>query len=80
MSELVEASADYNTESVDYFRLMLALRERLTGSFQVCLAIVVYAGVGEWEAVALPEWLFSVVSGGEDGAGDWGDWRASARA
>jgi hypothetical protein len=58
VSELVTQSADYNTESVDYFRLMLALRERLRDRFKFAWRLLFTPSVGEWEAVALPGWLF----------------------
>jgi len=58
VSELVAKSTDYNTESVDYFRLMLALRERLGDRFKFAWRLLITPSVGEWEAVELPEWLF----------------------
>jgi hypothetical protein len=60
VSELVAKSTDYDTESVDYFRLMLALRERLGDRFKFAWRLLCTPSVGEWEAVELPEWLFSL--------------------
>src|SRR5678815_4772919 len=58
VSGFVAQSADYDTESVDYFRLMLALRERLGDRFKFAWRLLITPSVGEWEAVELPEWLF----------------------
>jgi hypothetical protein len=56
VSKIVVQSADYNAESVEYFQLMLALRERHRHKFAWRLLFT--PSVGEWDAIALPEWLF----------------------
>jgi hypothetical protein len=58
VSELVAKSTDYDTESVDYFRLMLALRERRGDRFKFALRLLFTPSVGEWDAVELSEGLF----------------------
>jgi Uncharacterised nucleotidyltransferase len=58
LSRLVARSEGYNTESVEYFRLMLALRERLVDRFKFGWRLLFTPSVGEWETVALPGWLF----------------------
>ena len=58
VSELVAKSTDYDTESVDYFRLMLALRERPGDCFKFAWRLLFTPSVGEWDAVKLPQWLF----------------------
>jgi hypothetical protein len=58
VSRIVARSEHYNTESIEYFRLMLALRERLVDRFKFVWRLLFTPSVGEWEAVELPDLLF----------------------
>jgi Uncharacterised nucleotidyltransferase len=54
------ASAEYNAESVAYFRLMLRLRENRRDRARFLSRLILTPGPGEWAAVRLPEPLFPV--------------------
>jgi hypothetical protein len=56
--EIVVQREEYNRESLEYFRLMLSLRERLRDCFRFAWRLLFTPSVGEWEAVELPGFLF----------------------
>jgi hypothetical protein len=49
---------EYSTESLEYFRLMLRLRERVSDQFRFALRLIFTPGMGEWELLRLPASLF----------------------
>jgi len=53
-------SEEYNTESLDYFRLMLRLRERWSDRARFALRLLFTPSVGEWSVVRLPGPLFPI--------------------
>jgi hypothetical protein len=55
---LVVADEEFNPESMAYFRLMTALRERRLDQFSFCWRLLFTPGAGEWAAVRLPGALF----------------------
>jgi hypothetical protein len=54
----ITAEAAYDVESVDYFRLMLRLRERLSDRIRFVSRLALTPGPKEWAAVRLPGPLF----------------------
>ncbi len=54
----IPESEEYNTESSDYFRLMLLLRERWSDRLRFALRLLFTPSVGEWSVVRLPACLF----------------------
>jgi len=52
------SSEECNTESLDYFRLMLRLRERRSDRARFALRLLFTPSVGEWSVVRLPGPLF----------------------
>ena len=58
VTRIVARGTDYETESLEYFRLMLALRERASDRWRFGWRLLSMPSVGEWEAVALPGPLF----------------------
>jgi len=58
VTRIVARGTDYETESLEYFRLMLALRERASDRWRFGWRLLSTPSVGEWEAVALPGALF----------------------
>ena len=54
---LVEG-ADYNTESIPYFRLMIGVRERWQDRLRFLWRLILTPSVGEWSAIQLPVPLF----------------------
>ena len=54
---LAEA-ADYNTESVPYFKLMIRIRERWQDRVKFLWRLIFTPSVGEWSAIRLPAQLF----------------------
>lgn len=54
----IAGPAEYNPESVAYFRLMLRLRENWRDRLQFLSRLILTPGPGEWAAVRLPEPLF----------------------
>jgi hypothetical protein len=50
--------AEYDVESLSYFRLMLRLRERWRDRLRLLWRLAWTPGPGEWEAVRLPDGLF----------------------
>lgn len=57
---LFASNTIYNFESLDYFRLMMRLRERASDRFQFVQRLLFTPGPGEWQAVQLPASLFSL--------------------
>jgi len=55
---MLQAPGEYDVESVPYFRLMAALRERRRDRVRFFWRLAVTPGVGEWSAVQLPAPLF----------------------
>ena len=58
VTRIVARGTDYETESLEYFRLMLALRERASDRFRFGWRLLSTPSVGEWEAVTFPGTLF----------------------
>ena len=58
VTRIVARGTDYETESLEYFRLMLALRERASDRWRFGWRLLSTPSVGEWEAVTLPGALF----------------------
>jgi hypothetical protein len=54
----IPESEAYSTESLDYFRLMIALRERLSDRLRFGARLTFTPSVGEWDVVKLPGPLF----------------------
>ena len=54
----IVSEAVYNSESVDYFRLMMRLRERRIDQWRFMQRLILTPGPGEWNAVHLPRPLF----------------------
>jgi hypothetical protein len=54
----IAASASYDVESIDYFRLMLWLRERQSDRARFLTRLILTPGPSEWAAVRLPSSLF----------------------
>jgi hypothetical protein len=50
--------AEYEVESISYFRLMLRLRERWRDRLRFLWRLASTPGPGEWSAVRLPDRLF----------------------
>lgn len=61
--QVLISSADYSTQSIDYFVLMVRLRERFQDRFRFLLRLIVTPSVGEWSTVRLPAWLFPLYRG-----------------
>jgi predicted nucleotidyltransferase len=55
---LMVADEEFNPESMAYFRLMMALRERRRDQFSFWWRLLSTPGAGEWSAVRLPGPLF----------------------
>jgi hypothetical protein len=53
-------SEQHNPESLDYFRLMLRLRERATDKLRFAFRLLFTPGVGEWSVVSLSEPFFAL--------------------
>jgi hypothetical protein len=54
----IASGAEYNVESLAYFRLMMRLRERPSDRLRFLRRLVFTPGPGEWQAVRLPAQLF----------------------
>jgi hypothetical protein len=54
---------EYSTESVDYFRRMLRLRERSQDRWRFATRLLCTPSLGEWALVKLPEPLFPLYRG-----------------
>jgi predicted nucleotidyltransferase len=55
---LIVAEEEFDPESMPYFRLMMALRERRRDQFSFWWRLLFTPGAGEWAAVRLPAPLF----------------------
>jgi hypothetical protein len=58
IAQLMVAEEDLDPESMAYFRLMMALRERRRDRFSFWWRLLFTPGAGEWSAVRLPGPLF----------------------
>ncbi len=56
--DLLIQSSEYDSESADYFRLMMRLRERRRDKIRFALRLAFTPSTGEWETVRLPAALF----------------------
>ena len=56
----IPESEAYSTESVEYFRLMLNLRERLSDRLRFGARLAFTPSTGEWDVVNLPAPLFPI--------------------
>lgn len=54
----LQRDVTFNTESLDYFRWMVRLRERRADRIRFVRRLVFTPGPGEWAAVRLPKPLF----------------------
>ena len=54
----IPAAEEFRTESVEYFKLMLRLRERTVDQMRFSTRLLFTPSVGEWELVKLPAPLF----------------------
>ena len=61
--QVLMGSAEYDTQSIDYFRLMVGLRERFQDQFRFLLRLIFTPSVGEWSTVRLPACLFPLYHG-----------------
>lgn len=60
---MLMGSSDYDFQSIDYFRLMVRLRERFRDRFRFLARLIFTPSVGEWSTVRLPGWLFPLYRG-----------------
>jgi hypothetical protein len=58
VEESMLAGVTYNTQHVSYFRMMLRLRERPIDRVRFLWRLAFTPGLGEWQAVRLPQSLF----------------------
>jgi hypothetical protein len=58
VGELLSNSRDFNPESLQYFRLMLRLREHVSDKIRFASRLLFTPSVGEWSVLRLPEPLF----------------------
>jgi hypothetical protein len=63
LQDKIIAGADDDTESLRYFRAMMGLRERWQDRMRVAWRLAVTPSVGEWQAVGIPDSLFSLYRG-----------------
>ena len=61
--QLLIGSSEYNVESIDYFRLMVRLRERFQDKFRFLARLIFTPSVGEWSTIRLSGWLFPLYRG-----------------
>jgi hypothetical protein len=61
--QVLIGSADYNAQSIDYFGLMVRLRERFQDRFRFLSRLIFTPSLGEWSTVRLPAWLFPLYRG-----------------
>jgi len=61
--QVLIGSADYNAQSIDYFGLMVRLRERFQDRFRFLFRLIFTPSVGEWSTVRFPAWLFPLYRG-----------------
>jgi Uncharacterised nucleotidyltransferase len=53
-------ASEYDPQSSDYFRLMLALRERTSDRVRFLARLAFTPSMGEWATLRLPSWLFPI--------------------
>ena len=58
VEEIASRGTDYPTDTTEYFRLMIALRERWSDRAKLVWRLLTTPNVGEWESVRLPKLLF----------------------
>jgi hypothetical protein len=58
VEEIASRGTDYLTDTTEYFRLMIALRERWSDRAKLVWRLLTTPNVGEWESVKLPKLLF----------------------
>jgi len=56
--QVLIGSSDYNFQSIEYFMVMLRLRERLQDRFRFLVRLIFTPSKGEWLTVRLPAQLF----------------------
>jgi hypothetical protein len=56
-------SSEYDAQSIDYFCLIVRLRERFLDKFRFLLRLIFTPSVGEWSTVRLPASLFPLYRG-----------------
>lgn len=56
-------SSDYDAQSIDYFRLMIHLRERFRDKFRVLARFILTPSAGEWSTIRLPARFFLLYRG-----------------
>ncbi len=61
--QVLMGSSDHNVQSIDYFLLMVRLRERFRDRFRFLARLIFTPSVGEWSTVRLPAWLFPLYRG-----------------
>jgi hypothetical protein len=61
--QVLIGSSKYDAQSIDYFRLMVNLRERFQDQFLLLLRLIFTPSVGEWSMVRLPACLFPLYRG-----------------
>jgi Uncharacterised nucleotidyltransferase len=63
VAQHISNAEDYNTESIDYVRWMLRLRERFLDRARFASRLLLTPGPGEWSWAELPEALFPLYRG-----------------
>ena len=58
IAQHMPGAEQYSTESIEYFRLMLRLRERLSDKVRFAFRLTFTPGMGEWKVLGLPAPLF----------------------
>ena len=61
--QVLIGSSEYNVQSIDYFRLMVRLRERFQDKFRFLVRLIFTPSVGEWSTIRLPGCLFPLYRG-----------------
>jgi Uncharacterised nucleotidyltransferase len=56
--QVMNAADEYDPESLDYFRLMVELRERRRDKLRFLWRLALTPGTGEWSTIRLPAFLF----------------------
>jgi hypothetical protein len=61
--QVLMGSWEYDLQSIDYFRMMVRLRERFQDKFRFLLRLIFTPSVGRWSTVRLPACLFPLYRG-----------------
>jgi hypothetical protein len=61
--QVLVGSSEYDAQSIDYFRLMVGLRERFQDQSRFLLRLIFTPSIGEWSTVRLPACLFPLYRG-----------------